>query len=344
MNIYCDEAGYTGRNLLSIDQPYFVYSALHLNSDEMESIKNIIDSNYPLQGGEIKGKKIVQSTRGQKAVLEIFEKYSKNARIVFHDKKYVLAGKIVEYCIEPFLISNYHFYKTKLNVFIASKLYSAFMEKDNSAEALFNDFENILKGKLMIEDSILGSLEADHDIVDWILKIVNSAKETVKNELNGGTDKVDKWMIELTTTSLLSLLSEWYKSVEELTVFCDNSLVFLNNPVFEGLNNMGLTGKRIAIFNSEIGFKLNGEIMNVDSKENIGIQLADLFSSTIYYCLNILEKTEFTQRILSIVYHNSICKPETSCIIPEDLSNREFQANKEYYLNFMKYIQFRAIQ
>lgn len=343
MNIYCDEAGYTGRNLLSNDQLYFVYSALHLDETEIKSIKQIIDIKYPLQGGEIKGSKMVRSYKGQEAILLIFKNFSKKARIVFHDKKYALAGKIVEYCVEPFLVSNSHFYESKLNIFIASKLYSAFMEKNASAESMFYDFEQIIKGKLKIEESILGSLVADHEIVEWILKIVNSEKEKLKDELKSENNKVDKWLMELTTTSLLALLSEWYKSKKDLKVFCDNSMIFLNNPVFEGLKNIGLNGKRISIFNSEIGFKLDGDILHVDSKENLGIQIADLFSSTVYYCLNASEKTDFTKTILNLVYLNSICTPETSCIIPEDLTKGEFQINKDYYFQFMEYIQRKRI-
>lgn len=338
MNIYCDEAGYTGRNLLSKEQPYFVYSALHLSDKEINSIKDIINANYPLQGGEIKGNKMVQSKAGQKAIRLIFEQYSKNARIVFHDKKYALACKVVEYCVEPFLRSNYHFYEIKLNIFIASKLYSAFLEKNNSAESIFDDFENILRGNLSVEESIFGTLEANDPTVEWILKIVNSQRGKLNEELKNDNDKVDLWLIELTTTSLLALLSEWYKFSIDLKVSCDNSRAFLNNPVFENLKELGFNGNRVKILDSEIGFKLDGEILNVDSKENLGIQIADLFSSTVFYCLN-SERTDFTRLILSLVYRNSICTPETSCILPEDLDRDEFQMNKEYYAQFMDYIQ-----
>lgn len=338
MNIYCDEAGYTGRNLLSQEQPYFVYSALHLSNEDINSIKGIIYAKYPLQGGEIKGNKMVQSRAGQRTIRLIFEQFSKNARIVFHDKKYALACKVVEYCVEPFLKSNYHFYEIKLNIFIASKLYSAFLEKNNSAESIFEDFENILRGNLSVEESILGTLEANDPTVEWILKIVNSQKGKLNEELKNESDKVDLWLIELTTTSLLALLSEWYKSGEDLKVFCDESRIFLNNPVFENLKKLGLNGKRVKILDNEIGFKLDGDILNVNSKENFGIQIADLFSSTVFYCLN-SEKTDFTSSILSLVYNHSICRPETSCIIHEDLSKGEFQVNKKYYAGFMDYIQ-----
>ena len=34
MPIYCDEAGYTGVNLLEENQPIFVYSGLNIDADE----------------------------------------------------------------------------------------------------------------------------------------------------------------------------------------------------------------------------------------------------------------------------------------------------------------------
>lgn len=134
MDIYCDESGFTGRNLLSEEQPYFVYSAIQLTNEELIDSKNILTSKYKLQSGEIKGAKIVGSTAGQKAILEIFEKYSSKTRLVYHDKKFALAGKIVEAGVEPYLTSNSHFYTSRLNIYIASGLYVYFMTKQSTAE------------------------------------------------------------------------------------------------------------------------------------------------------------------------------------------------------------------
>ena len=153
MDLYCDEAGYTGRNLLSNEQPYFVYTALNLSEAEIKNAHKLIAKNYKLQNGEVKGAKIVKSSKGQVVIMQLFEKYSNNARIVFHDKKYVIAGKIIENAVEPYLHNNEQFYMTKLHVYLATGLYSYFVSQDSTAEELFTEFEQIVRGKLSVSES-----------------------------------------------------------------------------------------------------------------------------------------------------------------------------------------------
>jgi hypothetical protein len=100
MNVYFDESGYTGGDLLEKAQPYFTYSALRISNKKLQEIKEFIYKNYKVQGEEIKGKYLVNSSKGQKLLLTVFENYSSYVRIVFHDKKFALACKIVEYGIK----------------------------------------------------------------------------------------------------------------------------------------------------------------------------------------------------------------------------------------------------
>ncbi|QMW03176.1 DUF3800 domain-containing protein [Spirosoma foliorum] len=111
MKIFCDESGYTGADLLERAQPYFVYSGIKLDDKATGEIKNYIYSNYNIQNSEIKGKLIVNNQKGREVISHIFKRYGKFARIVFHDKKYALAAKIIEYGIEPYLTSSEIFYK-----------------------------------------------------------------------------------------------------------------------------------------------------------------------------------------------------------------------------------------
>lgn len=54
MTIYCDKSGYTGADLLEKNQPHFVFSGVSLTEDLKQEIKDLIHSNYRVQG-EIKG-------------------------------------------------------------------------------------------------------------------------------------------------------------------------------------------------------------------------------------------------------------------------------------------------
>ncbi len=341
MDIYCDESGYTGRNLLSEDQPYFVYSAVKLDQTEIEDTFSIVTGGYKMQNGEIKGNTVVKSPRGREVILEVFKKYSQNARLVFHDKKYALAGKIVEAGVEPYLKSNFHFYKSGLNIFIASGLYSFFLTKEDSAEKLFSEFELISKGKLSIEESSIGKEGSSIPLIDWLFTLISTNKEIFEYELKGG-ELNDKLTLDLTTTSILGLLSEWGKEETELSVICDNSKVFLDNPVFDMLQGLGSTGKRTEILKCKIGYSLKHDIEYKDSKEVPGLQVADLFSSTVFYCLK-NPKDDFSIEILKMVHENCICTPASFCLLPETDIEELIKSAPRHY-EFMHYILWDAFK
>jgi len=335
MKIYCDESGYTGADLLERSQPYFVYAGVNLNDQITKEIKNYIYSNYQIQNDEIKGKLIVNSSKGRKVIYHIFKNYGKYARIVFDDKKYALAAKIIEYGIEPFLSSNYIFYTSKLNEFLATGLYASFITKDESAESLFADFLLVMRGKISFEESSFNSLSKDNPLIEWLLDIMTNNPEVILDEIKTSEGNPEKWILDLTMTSLLGILTDWSKNGEKLDVTCDNSKVFIDNPVVESFNKMGLIGSRADFLGVKLGFNLVGEIKNADSKDFVELQIADLFSSTVFYCLK-NQESKFSKDIMKIVLKDSLCTPETFCVMPKINSYKEeFDEKKYYYYSLM---------
>lgn len=335
MRIYCDESGYTGADYLEESQPYFVYSGVKLDEKITNEIISYINDNYNVQNGEIKGKLIVNNKKGREIIRYIFKKYSKNARIVFHDKKYALAAKIIEYGIEPYLSSNYVFYASKFNDFIATGLYASFITKDESAESLFEDFLMVMRGKKSFEESNFYSLSKENPLIQWLVDIMTHKPSVILDEIQTKEGQPEKWILDLTFTSLLGILTDWSKNGDELDVTCDNSKVFVENPIADSFNQMGLIGARAEFLGVKLGFNLKGELKHDDSKNILGLQIADLFSSTVFYCLK-NQNTEFSKEIMGIVIKNSICKPETFCVMPKLTSHKkEFEKNKYFYYSLM---------
>jgi hypothetical protein len=340
MKIYCDESGYTGGDLLEANQPYFVYSAVNFTDKELIEIEDFVRKNYQVQGNEIKGKQIINSVAGRKVIKYLFENYSKKVRVVYHNKKYALAAKIVEYGIEPFLKSNYQFYKTGLNTFIATGLYASFLIKGETAERLFKDFLLILRGKIKLSKSLLGSYRKEEPLFEWLLDIISSDPKIILDEIESEDSKIDKWILDLTMTSLLGLLSEWGKKGKELEVVCDNSKVFIDNPVFEGINNIGLNKKRKKILGASIGYELKDKITTDSSDNNFGVQVADIFASSVYYCLKNIHE-DFSKDIMKIVWKDCVCKPATFCVVPDlNAKRKDFVKNKDFFYGFMQMIYF----
>ncbi len=346
LKIYCDEAGFTGDDLLEDTQPYFVYSAVNLPDEIISEIVSYIYDNYRIQNAEIKGKNIVRNTKGQAVIKYIFEKYAKYARIVYHEKKYALAVKIVEYGVEPYLKSNDLFYRSELHKYLTSGFYLNLKVKDHSAEFFFHEFVQLARKKKRFEETLLHDPAQKDSLLKWVSEIIAHRPEIMLDTLQyNGTDPQTKWLLDLTTTSLFGLLTEWSKNDEELEVICDDSKVFDNSSIIKLYNEIGLKNSRVDFLGTTIGFKLKNDIVNSNSKQTLGLQIADLFSSTVFYCLKNGE-SEFSKSIMEIVYKNCLCTPKTFCVIPsisEDVK-RYTKEKLAYYHQFMALIYAREME
>ena len=313
MKIYCDEAGHTGKNLMDENQEFFVYAGLNLEGDLPDQILDFVKSNYNYQGGEFKGKNLVKSSKGRKLIVQLFKEYGSLARIVFHDKKYALACKIIEYGIEPYLEgNNMLFYLTQLNKFLAYELYEQFTKSDLAAENIYKDFYMILTGDLTFDKSEMKKLVPTNSTIKWILDIVYTNPQLIIDEIG----EFNRWVLDIVTTSMIGIFSDFSKNGEALDITCDESQ-FFNNPIIEYINNMGVKDSRTEILGINLGYKLKDNIKIENSKEVAGLQVADIFASSVFYALKNTNK-EFSESILPLL-PNSFCTPGTYCVLPENI-------------------------
>jgi hypothetical protein len=108
--VYCDEAGFTGNNLLDHQQPFFAYSAVALEAAEVAEIVEHIVRDRGVQGGELKAPNLVKSPRGQQTMLRVLDAIQGRYAVTFHEKKYALACKLFEDIFEPALQRNSKFF------------------------------------------------------------------------------------------------------------------------------------------------------------------------------------------------------------------------------------------
>ena len=57
--IYFDESGFTGNNLLNLNQPAFVYASVAIDPQNASHLHSELVSRFQLQGKEMKGKNLV---------------------------------------------------------------------------------------------------------------------------------------------------------------------------------------------------------------------------------------------------------------------------------------------
>lgn len=332
MTIYCDESGYSGVNLLEKNQPYFVFSGVCLTEDLQQEIAELIHSKYKVQG-EIKGKNLVQNDLGQKALLKVFQQFNSHAKIIYHDKKYALAAKIFENAIEPNLVSNSLAYTTGFHKFISIGLYSYFLTSTDNAEHIFQSFMDSIRGEN--KNSIFDIEHTDKEfLIWWLFEIVKFDPQVFHDEITQAR-KVSPWILEITSTSLLGILNDYGRSEKEFKVICDNSNLYKDNGVIKSLNHIGRYGKRAKFLDEYIGYKLKEDILILNSKNELGLQIADIFATSVGYSLRNRE-TDFSKEILDIVLKNCLCKP-TYCIMP-DFHPEWTREQANFFYNFMHLI------
>lgn len=290
MPIYCDEAGYTGYNLLEENQPYFVYAALNLEEGEANEFRDYLKDKYRLQG-ELKGKNLVKSKQGQGAIRELYEKYADKVRVVYHHKKYALACKYFEYVFEP-VVSDYNsfFYRQNFHRFISHLVYLSFEANEKRAEDIFWAFQELLRGndkeglfRLLKEKSL------PNELISLIAEFTILQKAAIMDEITTG-GVADYWILDLAQTAIHNLLCLWSVEVGGLSVICDPSKPLKEtidrNPLFTRLNDEVRYLNPFGQGEIPINFSLKVAIQFKASNKCYGLQLADLFSSSVYWSLN----------------------------------------------------------
>lgn len=286
-NIYFDESGYTGNNLLHPEQNFFAYASVATDEAEAKEFVEGLIKKYGIQNGELKGSKLVKFNKGRKAIDEILERFDGRYKISISNKKYALACKFHEYIFEPcFSEINSLFYGAGFHKFIANILYVEFVAQGAGADSIFAEFEELMREK---DEGKLSHLFAssthpeNSPIITQIREFAQHRADDIRKELASlsGTG-TGKWILDLTNTALYTLLANWGTEYDELTAICDPSkpLQQSDNGIFQAM-----IGRKDRVYSEMFGekhpitFNLSGPIRFADSKIAPGIQLADAIAA-----------------------------------------------------------------
>tara|TARA_R110002124_G_scaffold80600_1_gene213225 strand:- start:73 stop:1212 length:1140 start_codon:yes stop_codon:yes gene_type:complete len=331
-NVYFDESGFTGNRLLDSKQPIFSYAAVVIQDEEAKALVAHIIKKYQIQNGEIKGGKLVKKIKGRRALDEILNSLHGKMKVSVSNKKYALAGKFFEYIFEPSLarISSI-FYGINFHKFVSTMLYIDFLRSGAQAEEIFEAFEALMRtGNFDSSKALFHTSFADESskTLEYILTFSANNQSAVIEELNGYIGEGSgKWSLDLTNTSLYTLLSDWGQSYKTLTAYCDKSKPLETDQ--ELLNTMiGRTDKVFSSFGDKelpITFNLTEPINLVDSKDFAGVQLADAVAAAFSYACNSDNTDEFAVKwrelIEDVVTYGSVF-PDFDHVDPSSLEAR----------------------
>jgi hypothetical protein len=320
--IYCDESGFTGNNLLDEQTPFFVYATVAVSHEEAKDFVDKVRKDYKVQASELKFQNLIKHSKGRQAIGNILETFSIRAKVAVYDKKFSLACKFYEYIFEPTVGNkNTIFYNLGFHKFISNLLYLHFQQKSDYAEKIFEDFYNLMKNK--DDDGLiyLFSSSAPSHIspeLEAFRTFCIHQRDVIMAELDSlkGTD-TGKWILELTHSSLFLLLGRWGEEFDQLEVFCDASKPLKEQgQIFQGMVSkdeklfMELAGKQ-----HPISFNLASAPQLVDSQSHPGIQIADVLAGTWAYVFR--ENSMGNYDAYPTDWKNHVLRCMSQAVVPE---------------------------
>ncbi|MBR9920313.1 MAG: DUF3800 domain-containing protein [Bacteroidetes bacterium] len=326
MPIYCDESGYTGVNLLDDDQLYFVYSSVNITEKKAKKIITTLRQKCNIQGNnEIKTKNLLRKQKNKNEILNIFRKYSPRVKMVVHEKKFVLACKIFEYYFEPIISKqSATFYKIGFHNYVSHLLYKFFLDGQEAVVNFFQEFQDVLRNKTEPSKEMTVDQNVDNRLRQ-IVEIIHKHQETFIDEVSDEKGVMNKWVLELSGSSLYNLLCAWgEKHPKGISIICDNSYALKEGmtglKTLSKISSPHQSSTDIFGYKIALNYKLKEDIKFGDSKDFYGLQLADFFASTLSYAIKNKEDSEdnFSQKILSYYFRYSLPQRNNSFSILAD--------------------------
>lgn len=291
MEIYIDEAGNTGQDLLNEDQPVFVLASHNYTKQEITALRNIFEIK-----GELHFKNLKDSAIGRKNLVEFINHSlisEEHINVVIAHKLNVACGHIVDRLMEPvYFDDNLDIYSGKQNMvlntfiqvfgakywdkqlfetFLVSFIRMARIKSDESIDAFYDTARKLYDSPKTRERKLLVAVLKSRDQINDILSYI------------------DKFALDVTLSSFLALCHLWFtKKSELLTVFHDNSkqLEFYQYLI-DKLIDTKQEKKTIQMGTQVVTLPYQVEKLHlVDSEKFLGVQLADLIASTMSFNYN----------------------------------------------------------
>lgn len=305
--IFIDESGYTGYDLLNIQQPFQGASSLLIDENDA---KKLIDEYFPkIKSNELKHRDLSRRKNNWKSLLDIqkvvLDEYMGFTYIC--DKKYLLTLMFLDSCVEPFFYDqNIDFYQDGQNYALASLIYytaPTFWGANNYEEILYL-FQKAEKSKsdiaiqaLIEKAKLLMGKELSENLMPLSMEYDNCIREIKNSHFN-----TDAAFVVL--FSLISHIEKHMTNKYEIVHDTSNNLLRYNNLInwFITLD----TDKKFIhtkITSMKFPFKLSA-VSQQDSCQSCGVQLADvLIGGMVEHCkaeAGLVEKNKYNQSVMEL--------------------------------------------
>ncbi len=291
MNLYFDESGNSGENLLDKEQPVFVLLSHNLSQEQSLELLNNFDTN----SDEIHFKKIRRYYKNHQKLIDVLNSdlidYS-SVKIAYYYKKFAICAHLVDQVVETYYFKNgMSFYEESLNIKYANALYMYCESFELQYE--FNKLLELFQK--MFRDKTIDSIDEFYELAD-IIKVKFKDNEEGTDFIHPISDSrryIDeilssekKYRMELTIPSITILCDIWYKETGNMIDIIHDeskSLKEWEDTILE-LSDQNIPQRQIGLDTRTMTFPLPiTSITRVDSKDYPQVQLADLIGSAFAY-------------------------------------------------------------
>lgn len=313
--IYCDEAGFTGNNMLDAQQPMFTYASVAMDQTEARDLIVHIRQRHHIQARELKGKDLARSSAGRAVILDTLQLMRGRYLVTAYDKKLSLACKFFEYVFEPVLARNNSlFYQNDFHKFIATLVYMTFRCNEEPIVEIITQFQRFMRS-LNPQDApiIFDGKTSDIDMREPLTNIayfIDGYRDIILQE----SDHIHNWVLDLSISALWSHLAHWGDRFDILDVLCDDSKSLRDfAPVLDVMVNRP-DKERVTICGKErpVTFNIVRPVEFGSSLEEPGLQLADVASSALLQARKRLSE-EWAYSVLDEIEQHR----HEDCILPD---------------------------
>lgn len=293
IEIAFDESGNSGENLLDPAQPVYALASVARSEAEVaDPVAELLDGSSYV---ELKFSQLRMSREGRQILAAIFESGlldPQSARVVPVDKDWMVAGKMVDLLWEPGVASTNHFYATGMHRQLASVLQRQGPEeagreiwgrwKEAFVAAVRRPEQEDRIAELVSALAAVKASAAGHP-VGILFEPVPDEAATLAKFVSAGRDA-----LEPALTGLVEQLHHWSQRLREpfRVVHDDSTVVRRWHEVLLRFSNREIEPSTFDVGEVHFEYPLYGEeIETVDSHDCAAVQLADVLSGAVMWCL-----------------------------------------------------------
>ncbi|HET7590120.1 MAG TPA: DUF3800 domain-containing protein [Solirubrobacterales bacterium] len=293
LEVAFDESGNSGENLLDPAQPVYALASVARPEAEVAGpVAALLDgTSY----AELKFSRLRTSRMGRQILAEIFESGlldPQSSRVVPVDKDWMVAGKMVDLLWEPGAANTHQFYATGMHRQLASGL-----QRQGPGEAGEENWKRW-------QDAFIAAVrwpEQEERIVELVAALaavkasaagqpVGILFEPVPDDAASLTELVNagRDALEPALTGLVEQMHHWSQRLREpfRVVHDDSGVVRRWHELLLRFSDREIESSTFDVGDVHFEYPLHGEeIETVDSRDCVAVQLADVLSGAVMWCL-----------------------------------------------------------